>query len=208
MITQFFSLALIALLGAMLPGPDFAIVSKNSLFHSRQSGYFTAFGVGAAILVHMCYCVLGVAVIISNSLLFFNFIKYVGAFYLIYLGIKALFSKQSQNIFPAEKMQQTKVISKFISFRQGFLCNLLNPKATLFFLSLFTVVIKPKTPISWQITYAIEICIVAVAWFCSLTIILSHPYVKGLLEKSEKYIARFLGAFLIGFGIFLTFVRP
>mgnify|MGYP006888284835 FL=1 len=55
MISQFFSIALIALLGAMLPGPDFAIVTKNTVLHSRKSGYFTSFGVGAAILVHMSY---------------------------------------------------------------------------------------------------------------------------------------------------------
>lgn len=206
MIAQFFSIALIALLGAMLPGPDFAIVSRNSLFYSRQLGYFTALGVGAAILIHMCYCVLGVAVIIANSILLFSFIKYAGAVYLIYLGINALFSKQANNIFPAEQTQQIKM-SKFISFRQGFLCNLLNPKATLFFLSLFTVVIKPNTPMSWQVVYAMEICIIAVTWFCSLTIILSHPYIKGLLEKSEAYIAKFLGVFLIGFGIVLAFIR-
>lgn len=204
---QFFSIALIALLGAMLPGPDFAIVTKNSLLHSRKSGYFTSFGVGAAILIHMSYCVFGLALIISSSLLLFSLIKYIGASYLIYLGLNSLFSKQAKELFLSDKKVKKTQISNLKSFRQGFLCNLLNPKATLFFLSLFTVIIKPETPISWELVYAFEIFFIATAWFCGLTVILSHPYVKRSLEKAEIYIARFLGLFLIGFGVALVFVR-
>lgn len=204
MITQFFSIAIIALLGAMLPGPDFAIVTKNSLFYSKKAGFLTAFGVGAAILVHMSYCVLGLAIVISRSLFLFNLIKYVGACYLIYLGVKSLQFKE-EKIFLSSHQNDTRQ-SHFESFKQGFLCNLLNPKATLFFLSLFTVLIKPTTPLTWQIIFAIEIFSTAVIWFCCLTFILSHPSIKNFLQKIEKYIAKILGLFLIGFGITLAFL--
>jgi RhtB (resistance to homoserine/threonine) family protein len=205
MLIQFFSIGLIALLGAMLPGPDFAIVTKNSLLHSRRSGIFTSFGVGAAILVHMTYCVLGVAIVISSSVWLFNLIKYVGAVYLIYLGAITFFSAKSQPLFSSTKHKQRHQ-SDFVSFRQGFLCNLLNPKATLFFLSLFTVVIKPETPLSWQIAMGLEIFFVATSWFCCLTLLLSHTYIKRALENAEKYIAKLLGIFLIGFGVALAFL--
>ena len=207
MIPQFFSIALIVLLGAMLPGPDFAIVTKNSIFHSRKSGCFTALGVGAAIAVHMTYCVFGLAFVISGSLLVFGLIKYIGASYLIYLGISMLLSKQSKEIFYSDAITKKTKISNFVSFKQGFLCNLLNPKATLFFLSLFTVVIKPSTPFYSEVIYAMEIIIIAIAWFCSLTIILSHARIKHVLEKSGKYIAKSLGIFLIGFGVALAFLK-
>lgn len=207
MIAQFFSIGLIALLGAMLPGPDFAIVTRNSLLHSRKSGYFTSLGVGAAILIHMSYCIFGLALVISSSLFLFSLIKYIGALYLIYLGLSSFFSKQSKAKLSLDKTMKKKEISNFISFRQGFLCNLLNPKATLFFLSLFTVIIKPGTPFKWEIIYAMEIFFIATAWFCGLTIILSHPSIKRALEKAEKYIAKLLGIFLIGFGVALAFVR-
>lgn len=206
MIAQFFSIAIITLLGAMLPGPDFAIVTQNALFHSRKSGYFTALGVGAAILIHMTYCVFGLALVISSSPLLFNLIKYVGASYLIYLGICSLRSKQSKHVTSSDKHIKKSSISNFSSFKQGFLCNLLNPKATLFFLSLFTVVIKPNTPIYWEIIYAIEIFFIAITWFCTLTIILSHPYIKTGLEKSEKFISKLLGVSLIVFGLTLAFI--
>ncbi|SRR5579883_440629 len=206
MVGQFFPVALIALLGAMLPGPDFAIVTKNTIIHSRKSGYFTSIGVGTAILVHMTYCLLGLAIVISESILLFNAIKFVGATYLIYLGINSLISKQHNKIVPSNCIKIKKDISHLTAFKQGFLCNLLNPKATLFFLSLFTVLIKPNTPITWQMIYAVEIIFTATTWFCLLTNILSHSYIKRLLEKAEKYIAKILGVSLICFGIGLAFI--
>lgn len=208
MTQHFFSIGLIALLGAMLPGPDFAMVTKNSIFHSRKSGCLTALGVGTAIAIHMTYCVLGLALVISSSLWLFSLIKYTGAFYLIYLGLNSLLSKQSEDIFSRNTATTQKTnLSNFASFKQGFLCNLLNPKATLFFLSLFTVVIKPSTPFHWEVMYAIEIIILTVIWFCSLSIILSHHWIKQALKKSEKYIAKCLGIFLIGFGVILAFLK-
>lgn len=207
MTQQFFSIALIALLGAMLPGPDFAIVAKNSILHSRKSGCFTAVGVGAAIAVHMTYCVLGLALVISSSLFIFNLIKYVGASYLIYLGISSFLIKEPKEIFNSDMIAKKTRISNFVSFKQGFLCNLLNPKATLFFLSIFTVIIKPNTPFYFELIYAMEIIVIAIIWFCSLTIILSHSRIKKALEKSEKYISKFLGVFLILFGMALVFLK-
>ena len=70
--TQFFSVGLIALLGAMSPGPDFAVVTKNTLLNSKKSGLFTTLGVGAALIIHMTYCVFGLAVIIANSIILFS----------------------------------------------------------------------------------------------------------------------------------------
>ena len=81
----------------MLPGPDFVIVTKNTLLHSRHSGFYASLGIGCAILVHVTYCALGIAFIISKSVLWFDIIKYTGACYLIYLGICTLLSKQSNH---------------------------------------------------------------------------------------------------------------
>src|SRR5438552_69104 len=133
MLTQFFTIGLLMLFSSMLPGPDFALVTKNTILHSRQSGFFTSFGIGSAILVHITYCSLGLAIVISNSILLFNIIKYIGAAYLIYLGISSLFSKQEKHIVSNNKKIKKSALSKWVAFRQGFLCNLLNPKATLFF---------------------------------------------------------------------------
>lgn len=207
MLAQFFTIGILMLFSAMLPGPDVALVTKNTILHSRQSGIFTTLGIVSAVSVHLTYCALGLAIVISNSIILFNTIKYIGAFYLIYLGINSLFSKQPKHIISSEKKIKKSIMSNFSSFRQGFLCNLLNPKATLFFLALFTMIIKPNTPAIWMIIYAVEMLFIVTTWFCTLTLILSHPRVIRLLEKAEKYISKLLGVFLIGFGAALALVR-
>jgi RhtB (resistance to homoserine/threonine) family protein len=207
MFIQFFSVGLLMLLSAMLPGPDFALVVKNTVLHSRRTGLFTSLGLGSASLVHITYCMLGLAVVISQSILFFNVIKYVGATYLIYLGITSLVSKHANHVTYSSQAVSHAHLSDRVAFRQGFLCNLLNPKATLFFLALFTVIIKPGTPIGWELVYATEMLAIIIAWFCSLVILLSHPRILCLLNKVEKYISTVLGICLIGFGATLALVK-
>jgi RhtB (resistance to homoserine/threonine) family protein len=206
MIAQFFTIGVLMLLAAMLPGPDFAMVTKNTISHSRRAGVFTTLGVSGSNLIHMTYCSLGLALVIAKSLIFFSIIKYLGAAYLIYLGISALFEKSSEttaftDIEPKIKRSGQ---SDFTSFSQGFLCNLLNPKATLFFLALFTTVIKPETPSHVLIFLILEMLTIITLWFLSLTVILSLPKVSNLLNRAEKYIAKTLGIFLIAFGIALA----
>ena len=96
-------------------------------------------------------------------------------------------------------------MSDHIALRQGFLCNIFNPKAMLFFLALFTIVINPKTPRHLEVLYAIEMMIIILAWFCGLTLLLSHPRVLQLLNRIESYIAKLLGVTLISFGLALIF---
>lgn len=208
MISQFFTIGILMILTSMLPGPDFALVAKNSILHSRRAGLYTSLGVGSAILIHITYCMLGLAIVISESIILFNLIKYIGAAYLIYLGITSLFSSSSDLVIKTPHADKTTIsLSNSKAFRQGFLCNLLNPKATLFFLALFTVIIKPETPVLWEMIYAIEMFIIITTWFATLSFLLSHPSVLNRLNRVEKYIAKALGIFLIGFGLVLAFVK-
>ena len=207
MLAQTFTVATLSLLSAMLPGPDFALVIKNTISHSRRAGFFTAFGIASAVMIHLTYCVLGIGLVISQSLLLFSIIKYIGAAYLIYIGINSLLAKNIPHVKGESDKKHKTSQSTLISFRQGFICNLFNPKATLFFLALFTVIIKPHTPLLLNVFYAVEIVIIISIWFCGLVLLLSHPHIMRLLDKSEKYISKALGIFLIGFGIALAFIK-
>lgn len=208
MLFHFFSVGLIMLVSVMLPGPDFALVSKNAVLHSRRAGVMTSFGIVSAVLVHMTYCILGLAVVIANSLVLFNMIKFIGAAYLIYIGISAFRTKSAglgADIVEGKKEKEG--LSDWAAFRQGFLCNLLNPKATLFFLALFTVIIKPDTPTWIQAAYGLQMAVLAGLWFCLLSVLLSHPRVVAAVDKMELYVERVLGVLLIGFGVALALVR-
>src|SRR5438874_2029674 len=92
-LSQFLTVAVIHLLAVMSPGPDFAMVTRNSLLYSRKSGIYTSLGMSLGIMVHVTYCLLGIALIVSRSIVIFSIIKYVGAAYLMYIGYKSLRAK-------------------------------------------------------------------------------------------------------------------
>lgn len=196
---EFLSISLLILLAAISPGPDFAVVTKNSLLYSRKTGLFTAFGVSVSLLIHAVYCVLGLAIIISQSLLAFSVIKYLGAAYLIYIGFKGLFAKRETQHLDVKHSRQTMTHRQ--AFSQGFLCNLLNPKAIMFLLAFFTLVVKPGHSLISEMGYGFEIASIHMIWFSSLAYMLTHAYIKANLNRLQFYIVKVMGAVLVAFGV-------
>lgn len=190
------TVALVHLLGVLSPGPDFLVVAKNSLTHSRKAGVYTALGVAAGIGVHILYSVLGLAWIISKSIFLFNLIKYLGAAYLIYLGFKALFSKSKMEI----KVEKSQTTSKSVFFT-GFMTNVLNPKVTLFFLGLFALVITPETS-NFVMGVASLLMIVNTAiWFTIVALFLSHSKIQSAADKFYTAVSKTFGVLMISLGI-------
>lgn len=195
---EFLSISLLIMLAAISPGPDFAIVIKNSLLYSRKVGLFTALGVSASLLIHAVYCILGLAIIISQSLLAFSVIKYLGAAYLIYIGFKGLFAKRETQQFDVKHSRQG--MTKWQAFNQGLLCNLLNPKAIMFLLAFFTLVVKPGHSLIFEMGYGFEIALIHMIWFSSVAYMLTHSYIKTNLSRIQFYIVKVMGAVLVAFG--------
>lgn len=195
---EFLSISILIMLAAISPGPDFAVVTKNSLLYSRRAGIYTALGVSVSLLIHAIYCILGLALIISQSLLAFSIIKYLGAAYLIYIGIKGLLAKREAVIIDAE---HSTTISGLQAFYQGLLCNLLNPKAIMFLLAFFTLVVKPGHSLFIEMGYGFEIALIHMIWFSSLSVIMTHHAVKTNLSRIQFYIVKAMGAVLVAFGV-------
>ena len=202
--STFFTITLIAMLGALSPGPDFVVVAKNAIGHNRRSGIMSALGITAGIVFHASYCILGLAIIISQSLLLFSAIRYIGACYLIYLGVKGLLAKKSTTMTPKHHLAP---LSSVAAFRQGFLVNVLNPKCILFILSIFTVVIKPGTAWHIQVLYGLDIALVTGAWFIALSFILTHHKIEKRLHKIQYAITKIMGAVLVLLGLDILFTR-
>ncbi len=127
---EFVTLALLGVLIVISPGADFVLVLRNSLNQGREAGVYSAIGISMAISIHIAYSMLGISYLISQNEWLFNLVRYLGAAYLVYLGIKGIFS--SQPAPNSETIQQSEY-SMWRFFMQGFLCNLLNPKTMLFF---------------------------------------------------------------------------
>jgi len=199
MMQEFLSISVLIMLAAISPGPDFAVVTKNSLLYSRKAGIYTALGVSLSLLIHAIYCILGLAIIISQSLLAFSVIKYLGAAYLIYIGIKGLLAKREALKLDVE--QSTATITSLQAFYQGLLCNLLNPKAIMFLLAFFTLIVKPGHSLFFEMGYGLEIAVIHMIWFSSLSVLMTHHTVKAHLSRVQFYIVKAMGAVLVAFGV-------
>jgi threonine/homoserine/homoserine lactone efflux protein len=90
---EYINLLLISTIGLISPGPDFIIVLKNTTSYSRSYGIWTAFGVALGTLVHITYIAFGFGVLLQKHFFILTLLKYIGAFYLIYIGYQSFKSK-------------------------------------------------------------------------------------------------------------------
>ncbi|MGP1319721.1 LysE family translocator [Serratia sp. CY37345] len=189
----------IAALGMLSPGPDFFLVIKNAARYPRLAAMMTAFGVICGVATHMSYCVAGLAVVITTTPWLFNLLKYAGAVYLVWIGIQALLSRGGGKMNVSNLSQQQ--VSLKSAFAQGYLCNLLNPKATLFFLAVFTQVLQIDSGLGDKLWYAGIILGLSVIWWPLLVFLIQSGPVRRGLEKTQKIVDKLLGGMLIALGI-------
>jgi RhtB (resistance to homoserine/threonine) family protein len=203
---EFLTVALIHLLAVASPGPDFAVVVRESVAHGRRAGTWTALGVGTGIFVHVAYSLLGIGLIVSQSIVLFNALKWLAAAYLFYIGIKALRTKPAAP-GSLEVVGDGSERSPRGAFMTGFVTNGLNPKATLFFLSLFTVVINPHTPLAVQAGYGVYLAFATAIWFCLVALLFSQRRVRAGFARMGHWFDRLMGAVLVGLGVKLAFTE-
>jgi len=199
---EFLAVTLFMFLAAMAPGADFALVVRNSLIYSRRAACYTALGIGAGLGVHTTYSVLGLAMIIAGSATLFAVIKYAGAGYLCYLGVRSFM--QGGGPESLDMAGSAENIGALRAFRQGFLCNVLNPKAPLIYIAFYSVVLPANTGLIAKALYGAEFMIVVGGWFVLLACAISHHAVKRGLGRVQKVLTKVLGGMMFYFGIRLA----
>ena len=189
----------------MSPGPDFFLIVRQSLCQGRKISIFTSMGIGAGIIVHVFFCIFGLGAIISTSDIIFNLIIISGALYIIYMGIKSLLVSIP---LISEDYDINKEYSSYTAFGKGFLTNILNPKATLFFLSIYTIIINDNSPTYIQLAYGLWMAVATVGWFCFLSIVLTNDRIVKRVELFGFKIQKIMGIVLliIGFKILINLI--
>jgi threonine/homoserine/homoserine lactone efflux protein len=132
--TNLLTVTVIGLPAVMSPGPDFIIVTRNSLLYHKRVGLCTAVGIALGSIWWVVASLLGISLVISKTVLLFNALKWIGAAYLIYLGTKSLVARKRISATTNEECSRPTMTS-WTAFKLGLLTNLLNPKAALFFVS-------------------------------------------------------------------------
>lgn len=186
-------------LAAASPGPDFVLVSQQTLSHGKRNGLLCSLGIALGLSIHIIYSSLGLAAVIANSTTLLWIIKILGGAYLIWLGINGLRAKAV-----SEDGQQTTVTQQRSALRtigMGFLCNALNPKAPVYFISLFTLVLSADMP-AWQLAiYGGWMMVIQLAWFSCVVMMLSNPTVNRRFKAISHWIDRVLGGAMVLLGL-------
>ena len=189
----------------MSPGPDFVMVLKNALQYNLKTAIYTALGISLGIGVHIIYSVVGVAYLLQQNKTLFQIIKYAGMIYIIYIGIKTFMSKLAKiNLL---NQQHKKQISPLKAIKTGFITNVLNPKASLFFMSLFSLLIPSNTP-SWVLSgISLMLITITFLWFTIVSYIFTNKMIIKSYQKYETFIVKLFGVILILLGISILFEK-
>jgi RhtB (resistance to homoserine/threonine) family protein len=181
----------------VIPGPDMVLVLRNTFVGGRGAGLQTSMGILSGNLVHITYCVLGIGLIISKSIMAFSALKFAAALYLIYLGI-ASFRSGATTLDTKDDEGRRRNTSWFV---QGFINNLLNPKGTLFYLGVFTTVITPETSTSATLVLIFSMMLVSALFWLFFVYTLDRPTIRRLVERSQRTVNHICGVLLLLLGI-------
>jgi RhtB (resistance to homoserine/threonine) family protein len=203
---EFLTIAAAHLLAVASPGPDFAIVLRQSLAHGRRTAVWTSIGIGSGISLHVAYSLLGIGLLLKGSAVAFTVLQYAGAAYLTWLGVQALRSRPRSGPGLAD-LAEVRPPGDRSAFVTGFLTNALNPKATLFFIALFPIAVSPTTPKLVQAGYGLWIILTTMGWFTLVSLLFTRRTVRERFLRHGHWIDRALGVVFLAFAASLLFAN-
>ncbi|MBR9728977.1 LysE family translocator [Shewanella intestini] len=206
-----FSLAIVHTIALMSPGPDFAIIVKIATQQHRSVALYTALGIAIAILCHTLLALLGVSMMIRQSAITYMLVQFVGISYLAWMGIQAFKSGVTQlaqskaaNIDITVQQTSIQLMTKLSGLKLGFLTNVLNPKALIFFITLFTVFVPVEVNGATKTAAAILLFSLSFIWFTFLAFALSQPKVQRYFASISNYIDILVGVIFVSASLIIA----
>ena len=190
-------LATVIFITMMSPGPDMMLLIRYSNASNRSPAVACVTGICCGLVVHVALSIIGLAAIVTASDTLYSAIKLTGAIYLIYIGLRSLFSGAQLNLSAVKSSDQLDTKQVLL---HGFCCNILNPKVTLFILAVFTQIIEPSTPTAEKIAYGVFILIESFVVWNLFVVLIRTPVVLRLLNSFQVAIDRVIGVILVCFG--------
>lgn len=186
------------LLAVMSPGPDFAMVTRQTLAYGRRAGVWTAMGIATGLIFHVGWALFGLGWVVQRVPLLLDLLRYGGAAFLLYMGVSALRAAPPDTTprpddIPAQPARRSYLI--------GMATNLLNPKAMLYFVALCSALVTTATPVSQRLLLGAWILATTAAWFSLAAWSLGHPAIRSRLLGHAHWIDRGMGLLLIALGL-------
>lgn len=203
--TSLLTYILMSLMMSMLPGTDTILILKNTLNYGAKAGRFTILGTATGLTFWTLIAVLGLSVIIAKSVYLFNTIKYLGATYLIYLGIRSFFTKSTlslEAVGPNNSIKKSTLHHLKESYLQGAISNFLNPKTVLVYITFMPQFIDFNRNTNQQlIELGLILTLIAVGWFLFLVFLIDYVNKWLKTPKFQKVFQKLTGVMLVGFGV-------
>ncbi|AEI81403.1 threonine efflux protein [Cupriavidus necator N-1] len=198
-IAESLAVAAVTVLAVVSPGPDFAMVTRNSYLYGRRAGLLSAFGIALGVQVHVLYTMFGVALLMTHAHSVLTVVKMLGTAYLVWIGIQTLRNREAL----AVDLQGARTLRPWAALRMGFLTNALNPKTTLFVVSTYTQVVDAHTPVPVQWAYGGFMSMAHLAWFSLVACVFTAPALRAAMLRRQRLLDRTIGSALCGLGVAL-----
>lgn len=200
---------LVASLLVMSPGPNGALIAKTVPTSGRNAGFANVAGFVSAFYLHGTLSILGISILLVQSATAFAIVKYIGAVYLCWIGIKALWAAfqgidTASDIAPAKKQQ-----TLMAALTEGFLTNALNPKVSMFYLAAFPQFLSVgETSAASAFLLVFLHSMINLVWFVTMVLVLAKLTAVGRNGRFQRWLKGVTGVVFIAFGIKLATFRP
>ncbi|MCP3922676.1 MAG: LysE family transporter [Desulfobacterales bacterium] len=196
-----FTISFVTLLAIMSPGPNFFLVVSSSLSKSRRNGVITSVGIGLGSFTYAVAGFLGIAAVLSSSETAFLILRIFGGAYLSYLGISMIFKNKSSDLTKTKKISKEHWLKSFVT---GLTTNLSNPKAMMFYISLFSMNAEPM-PLFYRFLTCFLIFVISASWYSFVAVSFSHEKIKSFYNRRNRFISGFFGTAIVAFGLKIIF---
>ena len=200
----FLTIAVLHLFAVASPGPDFILVSRQCLRYGRRIAIWTSLGIAIGILFHVALSLTGLSILLQNQPDLFWYIKLLASLYIGYLGIVSLVSKNSNKLVEDATGQAG---NQLRSVTTGLLTNVLNPKALIFFITVFAVAINKETGIFVKSLLGIYMSVGTFIWFALVSILLTNKKAIERFKKAIPLLEKVTGFFLLLIAIQILFLQ-
>jgi threonine/homoserine/homoserine lactone efflux protein len=204
--TAYSTYVVFALAVVLIPGPDFAVVVGNTMSGGRSRGMWSAAGVASSNAVQGIAAVLGLGTLVIRVQPLFNVIRWAGAAYLMYLGLRLLLAAWRGNYELLDSVSVQHAARR--GWRQGFLSNVTNPKVLVFYVAVLPQFLTPGAGALSLILFAVSHALLSLTYLLTLTIVM-HRVRRVLARKRvRRYLDATTGIAMIGFGTRIAIERP
>lgn len=182
---------------AMAPGPNFFATIYTATTQSRRLGLYVSAGIAVGTTIWATASLAGLGILFQTTAWLYQAVKLAGGLYLVYLGIRTILSARHAR---ADSPARLGALSPLQAFRRGLVVDLSNPKAAIFFTSVFAVAVPPQAPLWFQALVVATVVMIAAGWYALVACLVNLPPVAAALRRAHKAMSYATGLVFVALG--------